>query len=107
MGIVNPSDYRDALIHTWYLRQEYANNLEVYILCETTVGEFIANQKDGELTIRGKKYSITWISSPAKINKSESRRLLVSIRYCRELDRGYALVKLLEGDGQFNVLEYN
>lgn len=104
-GISNPSDYRDALIHEWYLRKEYATNLAMYMLKETPIELFQANSKDGELTVQGKKYSITWIHSPSKIKKADTKRLLVSIRYCRDLDRGYVLVKLLE-TGQFEELEY-
>lgn len=104
-GIANPSHYRDSLIHTWTLQDDYASHLQVYMLKETSVDDFLLHSKDGELFIQEKKYSLIYIHSPAKIKKADSRRLLLSIRYCRDLDRGYALVKILEV-GNFDRLEY-
>lgn len=104
-GIDNPSHYRDSLIHDWRLQRDYANHLEVYMLKETNVDDFILHSKDGELFVQEKKYSIIYIHSPAKIKKADSKRVLCSFRFCRDLDRGYVLVKILE-DGVFDRLEY-
>lgn len=102
---VDPSKYRDALIHEWYLQGEYAQHLEVYILRESSTETFFFHTKDGELTVKGKPYSVTWINSPAVIRQSYAH-VLISLRYCRFLGRGYALVKGLEGEKVFDKMEY-
>lgn len=101
---VDPAKYRDSIIHEWYLDPVYAENLEVFIIRETTSTAFFDHVMDGEVKIKGHNFSVIWINSPAVCRKT--RRLLVSIRYCKHLNRGYALVKVLDG-GQFNELEYN
>lgn len=103
-GIPNPSNYRDSLIHDWYLKDEYKDKLSIFILRETTKELFFFNVKDGELLVQGKQYSITWVSSPSACR--EHTFLLVSLRYCPHLDRGYALVQVLKGNGQYETLEY-
>jgi hypothetical protein len=103
-GIADPRHYRDALIHEWYLQSDYREKLSVFILKETTKELFFFNIKDGELKIKGKQYSITWINSPSVCR--ENTFLLVSLRYCPLLERGYALVQVLKGDGQYEQLEY-
>jgi hypothetical protein len=100
---VDPSHYRDALIHDWFLEDMYSKQLEIFILKETTPQEFFDNIKDGEVRIKGRNYSVIWINSPSASRRA--RRLLISIRFCGLLHRGYALVKILE-KGQFDTLEY-
>lgn len=104
-GIKDPSHYRDNVIHTWHLQEDYQKNLEVFMLKQTTRTQLFDHTKDGELYVHEKKYSITWINSPNAINKHEHDRLLLSFRYCKNLDRGYVLVKILHM-GQFDELEY-
>lgn len=102
-GIKEPAKYRDALIHSWYLPDEYSAHLEVYIQRETLTYLFFTHIQHGELSIAHKKYSITFIQPINKLK--QYKRLLISIRYCRDLDRGYALVKGLDS-GQFENLVY-
>lgn len=103
-GTLSPRDYRDALIHDWYLTDEYKKHLLMYMLAETTPEEFFAHTKDGELFLGDRSYSITYIHSPAILRKADY--LVLSLRYCEKLQRGYVLVKVLEGNGQFKQLEY-
>jgi hypothetical protein len=103
-GIANPREYRDMLVHDWFIREDYIKFLDIYLLRETTPAKLFFHMKDGELKVGGKYYSITWLNSPAKIR--ESGVVLVSLRYCRFLERGYALVKILQGDSEFPTLEY-
>ena len=103
-GIESPKEYRDSIIHDWYLPNKYKQHLSMYILAEAKVIEFFKHSNDGELLIKGKKYSITFIHSPEKLRKNTY--CLISLRYSDLLERGYALVKVLEGNGQFNPLEY-
>lgn len=103
-GIPDPRDYRDNIIHEWYLTQNYIEKLSIYILRETPKEEFFFNVHDGELKVKGKLYSITWNNSPSKCR--EAKILLVSLRYCPFLDRGYALVRILKGNTQYQQLEY-
>lgn len=103
-GISNPREYRDSLIHDWELKPEYIEHLGMYILRETRPSTFFFHLKDGELTVKGRQYSIVWINSPKEIR--EAQHLLLSLRYCRFLERGYVLVKVLQGDGTFVELEY-
>lgn len=102
-NIQSPSEYRDSLIHAWALKEAYRKNLSIYLLRETTPEKFFFHMKDGELRIQGKLYSITWINSPKEVR--ECSIIVVSLRYCRILDRGYALVQTLK-EGQFDALEY-
>lgn len=103
-GIKEPAFYRDSLIHNWYLDTDYQRHLKLYVLAETTPGQFFLNFKDGELIVKKRSYSVTWIDSPAVCRDTDF--LLVSLRYCEHLKRGYALVKVLRGEGKFNELEY-
>jgi len=103
-GIDNPRIYRDCLIHEWYLQPQYIEKLDIYILRETTPEKLFFNLKDGELKIKGKLYSVTWMNSPKEVRDSEV--LLLSIRYCIFLERGYALIKVLKGDTTYDILEY-
>lgn len=103
-GVIDPSHYRDSLIHEWYLRADYQNRLKFYILRESTVDNFLDNSNDGELKVKDRSYSITYISGLSKIRKAD--KVLISLRYCEYLERGYALVKILEGSGQFIEMEY-
>lgn len=104
-GIPEPNKYRDALIHNWYLDDDYRKALEQYFLRETTPEElFFHIDRDGELLIQGRSYSITWINGAKAIR--ESLQCLVSIRYCKYLNRGYALIKTKDGDFTNERLEY-
>jgi hypothetical protein len=79
-------------------------DLILYILRSSTVDDFLDNSLDGELKVQDKSYSITYISGLSKIKKADM--VLISLRYCDYLERGYALVKVLEGSGQFIEMEY-
>lgn len=103
-GVTNPSHYRDSLIHEWYLRQDYQDRLKHYILRSSSVDDFLDNSNDGELKVKDRSYSITYINGLSKIRKAD--KVLISLRYCEYLERGYALVKILEGSGQFIGMEY-
>ena len=96
--------YRDELIHNWYLNPTYQEKLIVYILRETTTEKFFFNLKDGELRVKGKAYSVIWLNTPDTVKKASI--LLLSLRYCKYLDRGYAIVKVLLGDSEYSELEY-
>lgn len=95
-GISNPREYRDALIHEWHLKEEYRRHLVVFMLRYTTPQSFFRFMKDGELTIARKSHSVTWINHPNIIRGAD--RILVSVRYCGMLDRGYVLVKKYDHD---------
>lgn len=103
-GIKDPRAYRDALVHDFYVPEEYQKHLKMYLLAETHVGQMFLNIKDGELTVKNRQYSITWLDSPAIVR--ENSYALVSLRWCDYLHRGYALVKVLRGEGKFQTLEY-
>lgn len=104
-GIKSPKDYRDSIIHDWYLPNNYKRSLSMFMLVETTAEAFFAHSKDGELTINGKQYSITFINSPEALKKNTL--VLLSIRYSDYLHRGYVLAKcLINPEKSFNKLEY-
>lgn len=106
-GVASPSEYRDNLIHNWYLSEEYSKHLTMHILRETESLDFFKHfSKDGELQVKEHFYSVTWINSPATIRKN--KYCLVSLRYCPYLGRGYALVKVLfdSDKSEFPKLEY-
>lgn len=103
-GVSDPRDYRDCVIHDWNLLPEYQKHLVVYVIAETTPADLFFHLKDGELFIKEKPYAVTWIDSPATARVSEI--LLVSLRFCKYMNKGYALVKTLRGHGQFKQLEY-
>ena len=96
--------YRDALIHDWYLAPQYQEKLSIFILRETTPEEFFFHFIDGELIVHGKLYSVTWCNSPEAVRKSAV--LLLSLRFCKYLERGYVLVKVLMGNSEYDKLEY-
>lgn len=104
-GINNAREYRDALIHDWYLSPIFAEKLVVFIQRETPSKELFTRMKDGEIKIGGNTYSIVWINHPTEIKKKYSHAL-VSLRYCKHLERGYILVKALQGSGVFPELVY-
>lgn len=105
-GITNPREYRDALIHDWFLDGKYVKHLDIHVLRETPPSQFFFHLKDGELIVKGKSYSVVWINSPTMCR--EVPIILVSLRYCKYLDRGYALVKILRDSNkhEFPQLEY-
>jgi hypothetical protein len=103
-GIPNAREYRDALIHEWYLQPHFADNLEIFVLRVTEPKDLFFHIRDGELLIGGRSYSITWVNGAKHCR--EANELLVSLRYCRYLERGYALVKLCVGDHNHERLEY-
>lgn len=105
-GIADPRVYRDALIHDWFLPESMTKHLKVYILTETTPAQLFFNTRDGELKVKDKTYSLIWLNSPATVR--EARLVLVSLRFCKYLNRGYALVKLLQDpdNHEFSKLEY-
>lgn len=104
-GIADPRGYRDELINEWYMREDYAAHLTVYILRETRPELLFFHIKDGELFLGNKSYSIVWINPPSACR--EANRLLISLRYCSYLERGYALVKILQGSNHdYERLEY-
>lgn len=104
-GIGDPSKYRDAVIHDWNLAPEYRKHLTLFKILETTAPALFFHLRDGELSVRGKSYSVIWLNSPQTIR--ESPRILVSLRYCKYLERGYALVMVLKGEEAiFDILDY-
>lgn len=103
-GISNPREYRDELTNEWYPRPDYREHLEIFVLCETEPALLFFALKDGDIIVKGKSYSVTWINPPSKCR--EAKFLLVSLRYCRYLERGFALVKVLQGSNKYMELEY-
>ena len=103
-GIPDPRDYRDSVIHDWNLSDNYVKHLQVFIIRESTPAKLFLHLKDGELKIKQKYYSVIWVNPPETVREAEI--VLVSLRFCKFLDRGYALVKILKGDGKFEELEY-
>ena len=104
-GIKDPRAYRDSLVNDWSLPDEYTSKLGIYIQKETTPEAFFFHLKDGELKVKNKLFSVTWVNSPGTVR--EAKYVVVSLRYCNMLDRGYALVKTIKGDtAQFDRLEY-
>lgn len=103
-GIPNPREYRDALIHDFHLDAKHQKFLKQYFLAEAMTRDLFMHIKDGELHIKKKSYSVIWIEPPSKVR--DASVALVSLRWCDHLNRGYVLVKILRGDGQFSSLEY-
>jgi hypothetical protein len=105
-GIPNPREYRDAIIHDWYLNEDHIKHLDLHILRETRPSDFFFHVKDGELKVKGRSFSVIWVNSPAIIR--EAAFILISLRYCKHLERGYALVKVLKDapNHEFPKLEY-
>ena len=106
-GIQEPAKYRDALIHEWYLNPLYAEKLVMFTLLKITSKELELRIDKGELYIGDKQYSITWIDTPQAVYESKSKYALISFRFCKYLNTGYALVKVLKGDHtEFNAVEH-
>lgn len=103
-GIADPKHYRDAVTNEWKIPDVYTKYLTMYVIRETTPQELFFRIRDGILWVKDKGYQVVWVDYPNEAR--ESPYLLISLRYCKFLDRGYALVKVLKGDAQFDRLEY-
>lgn len=101
-GIKNPAEYRDTLVHSWYLSDETSSKLEVFFQRKLETDMLFRMIRDGEITVGRKEYSVIWIDSPLKIRKV--RDALISFRYCPLLKCGYALVKELKGTLEIDYL---
>lgn len=96
LGITSPREYRDALIHEWYLDNRYICGLNVFFLRKLKPAVLLDTIKNGEFIHQGKSYSVTWISKPETIRKADW--CLSSFRFCPYLNTGYVLIKSLKGD---------
>lgn len=95
-GIPSPREYRDALIHEWYLSPIHAEKLVTYILLSIKTKELDKRIEDGEFYIEDKKYSVVWIDRPTEVYNNDWA--LLSFRFCKYLQIGYVLVKVLKGN---------
>lgn len=89
--IEHPREYRDRLIHEWYLKKEDTEFLEVFIMQYYSIEVFLAKVIDDEIRLGTKKYQIIWVHRPQTVKKSGTA--VISFRYCNLLDCGYALIK--------------
>ena len=90
-GIKSPRDFRDKLIHDWFLTFEETKYLDEYVLTALPVSEFFELIREGEISWGKFTYQIIWVHKPATVR--QSGKAIVSFRYCRMLGCGYALVK--------------
>jgi len=108
VGISNPREYRDMLIHDWFVPPEIKERLDLFFIAMSDSDELMYAINDGEVKVNGKNYSVIWIQSPETVYKND--KALMSFRYCRYLQRGYVLVKKLEGGNKehhFNPVEFD
>lgn len=103
-GIANPREYRDELINEWYVRSDYLTHVQIYIVREAIPADVFFRIKDGELTIQNKQYSVTWINPPSACR--EAKNLLISLRFCKYLGHGFALIKILRGEAEYERLQF-
>src|SRR5260221_6445973 len=90
-GIDHPREFRDKLIHEWYLQWEEIKYLDEHLLTAIPIEEFFSKIKEGEIQWGRFTYQIIWIQKPESIKKSGLA--IVSFRFCKFLNCGYALVK--------------
>lgn len=102
--IPSPREYRDTLIHEWYIPQKYKDYLQAFFQRKCSASDLLAIVRDGEITIDGQHYAITWVNSPTKIK--ENGMAILSFRRCRFLGAGYVLAKcLFDGEKLANLQE--
>jgi len=94
-GIRSPREYRDSLIHDWYLKEETINYLEEYLLRSVSAENLFEMVIDGEIQLGKHKYQLIWIHKPASVR--QTGKAIVSFRYCKFLNCGYALVRKQDG----------
>lgn len=93
-GIKSPQKYRDALIHEWYVPEEYKQHLQQHFLVREAGGVLSNRIKEGTITVGSYIYEVVWIHKPQTVYKE--RYALLSFRYCKYLNCGYALIKKYE-----------
>lgn len=105
-GIAQPKLYRDNLIHEWFLDDLDRDRLDSFFQAKEYSAELKDHIKNGCFYIGNKEYQITWIHRPETIYKAEFA--LLSFRYCKYLQCGYVLIKVLTGDcaADFNFVTY-
>lgn len=90
--IPSPREYRDTLVHEWYLPDwitaEHLSAFFVRTLPASTLNNII---KDGEIIVAERSYSVIWLNGPAKIRRNGM--CIMSFRYCKHLRSGYVLIK--------------
>lgn len=90
-GIESPRDFRDKLIHEWFLLPEESKHLDEYFLTAIPAKDFFELINEGELEWKNFLYQVIWIHKPVTVK--HSGKAIVSFRYCKMLGCGYALVK--------------
>lgn len=103
LGIESPKEYRDTLIHEWFIAKEFADRLEVYILRRLESAILFELIKDGEIILGKHTYSVIWLTRPSTARKAEF--VLLSLRFCPILKCGYALVKTVVGESTIELLD--
>jgi len=91
-GVENPREYRDKVIHEWFLTSEEIKYLTYYSLRSIPIEKFFNSiDEDGELWHNEYNYQLVWIHKPESVR--QSGLAIVSFRFCDMLNCGYALVK--------------
>ena len=104
-NIPSPRDYRDQLIHEWFLPQKYIDKFEVYQI--RTVKGYCLDTTNGLIHWKDREYNVVWLSGPKSVKVNSMA--IISFRYCSLLEIGYALIKVFrEDDNPVNIpmLEY-
>lgn len=87
----NPREFRDKIIHDWFLTSEEVRHLHKHLLSAIPVEEFFDKIEHGQIQHGDYAYQVVWIHKAASVKKSG--KAIVSFRYCKFLNCGYALVK--------------
>lgn len=105
-GIEHPKEYRDAVIHEWYLLPHILKHLHLYFLAKEKGSNLRNVIKNGELIVGNHSYSVIWLNRPEKCYNEEY--CLLSFRYCTHLECGYVLIKTLQGKyhDNFDLVDY-
>ena len=98
-GIPSPREYRDKLIHDWWLEPQIHTKLERYFLLRAKPAIIFEAIENGELTVHKRNYSVVWINRPSYIRNLDNLPnatgwVLMSFRYCKYLRCGYVLIKV-------------
>lgn len=89
---VSAREFRDSLIHNFYIPRKYTELLNVFLLRRGIPEDVISRINNyGELSLGEQDYSVVWMQSPNKIFKSEFA--VCSFRYCNLLRCGYVLIR--------------
>lgn len=91
VGVRSPREFRDKLIHEWFLTLEETKYLDEHLLAAIPVEEFFPLIKNGEILYGKFIYQIVWVHKSGTVK--QSGKAIVSFRFCRMLGCGYALVK--------------